>query len=142
MATFNKFNSFITKVCDGVHAAAINAATDTLKCYLSNTTPNAATMNVKADLAEITNQNGYTAPVDTQNGTSQSGGTITLTATDIVITASGGTVGPFTYVVLYNDTPSSPADPLWGWWAYTGALTLQSTETFTIDFGATLATFA
>jgi hypothetical protein len=42
-------------------------------------------------------------------------------------------VGPFRYVVLYNDDPTSPADPLIGWYDYGSDVTLQDTETFTID---------
>lgn len=60
----------------------------------------------------------------------------------MTITASGGTVGPFRYVVLYNDTPASPADPLIAWWDYGSALTLNDTETFTIDFGASIFTLS
>ena len=67
MVSFVKFDRFKTDLAAGVHAAALNADTDTLKIYLSNATPNTATNQVKADLAEITNQNGYTAPVDVQN---------------------------------------------------------------------------
>lgn len=142
MASFNKVNSFITEVCKGTHANAINAATDTLKVYLSNTAPNAATMAVKADLAEIANANGYGGPLDVLNTASQTGATITVAASDQTVTAAGGTVGPFRYVPLYNDTPTVPADPLWGWWDYGSALTLNAGETFTVDFGASLATFA
>ena len=95
----------------------------------------------EAALAEITNQNGYTAPVDTQNTYSEATGTGTCGATDIVVTASGGTVGPFQYVVLYDDTHAS--DILIAWWDYGSALTLNDTETFTIDFGSnTLFTLA
>lgn len=140
MASFNKVDAFITAVAAGTHAAAINAATDTLNCYLSNATPSASGDVNKADMAEISTGNGYTGGQDTQNATSQTGGTITLTATDITITASGGTIGPFRYVGLYNDTAAS--DPLWGWWDYTSAITLQVGESFTINFGASLFTFA
>lgn len=97
---------------------------------------------MKADLAEITNENGYTAPEDVTNTYSEASGTGTLAGTDITITASGGTVGPFQYVVLYNDTPTSPADPLIAWWDYGSAITLQDGESFTIDFGASIATIA
>ena len=139
MAAFNKFEQFSEDLAEGVHD--LNG--DTLKVYLSNTTPSASADAVKADLAEISGGNGYTAGGhDTQNATSRSGGTTSVTGTDIVITASSGTVGPFRYAVLYNDTPSSPADPLIGWWDYGSEITLQDTETFTVDFGSSQLTIA
>lgn len=130
MAIFNKFNQFVEDLGLGVH----NLNTGTLNVYLSNATPSASADAVKADLAEITNQNGYTAPVDTQNSWAESSGTATLTGTKVTITASGGSVGPFQYVVLYNDTPTSPADPLIGWWDYGAAVTLATGESFAIKF--------
>jgi len=92
-------------------------------------------------LTEISTGNGYTGPVDVQNAATTTSGTITVVGTDVVITASGA-VGPFQYVVLYNDTPTSPADPLIGAWDYGSAVTLANGETFTIDFGASLFTIA
>lgn len=132
MATYNKFQQFVEDLAKKVH----NLHTDTLKVYLSNAAPSASGDAVKTDLAEITNEHGYTAPVDIQNTVSRSGGTVTIDVVDVVITASGGTVGPFQYVAVYNDTPTSPADPLVNWWDYGSALTLQDTDTFTIDFGS------
>lgn len=140
MAAFNKFQTFVTDKANGTHANALNASTDTLNIYLSNTAPNAATHTVKADIAEITTGNGYTGPQDTTNSASTSVGVISVVGTDVVITASGGTVGPFRYVILYNDTPTSPADPLIGWWDYGSSITLNDGESFTADFGATMFT--
>jgi hypothetical protein len=137
MATFNKFNQFVEDLASGVHQ--FQAAGHTLKVYLSNATPSASLDAVKADLAEITNQNGYTAPVDIQNDMTETGGTATVTAVDVVITASGA-VGPFQFAVIYNDTPTSPADPLIGWYDYSSPVTLANGETFTINFGASLLT--
>jgi hypothetical protein len=137
MATFNKFNQFVEDLGLGVH----NLDTGALKVYLSNAAPSASADAVKTDLAEITNQNGYTAPVDVTGVWSETGGTATLSGTDVVITATGA-VGPFQYVVLYNDTPTSPADPLIGWWDYGSAITLANGETFTVDFGASILTIA
>lgn len=138
MASFVKFEAFSEHLAEKVH----NLDADTLKVYLSNTAPNVATHAVKADLAEISGGNGYTAGGhDTQNATSRSGGTTSITGVDIVITASGA-VGPFRYAVLYNDTPTSPADPLIGYWDYGSAISLASGETFTIDFGASMLTVA
>jgi hypothetical protein len=138
MAAFNKFNQFVEDLGLAVH----NLNTHTLKVYLTNATPSASLDLVKADLAEITNQNGYTAPVDIQNAWSESGGTATLTATDVTITASGGSFGPFQWVVIFNDDPTSPADPLVCYFDYGSALTINSGESFTVDFGASLATLA
>lgn len=137
MATFNKFNSFITAVAAGTHAGFLNASTDVVNVYLSNVAPNASADSLKADIAEIGTGNGYTGPVDVQNATSQTGSTITVTATDVTITASGS-VGPFQYAVLYNDTAAS--DPLVGWFDYGSAVTLAASETFKVDFGASLMT--
>jgi hypothetical protein len=137
MATFNKFNSFITAVAAGTHAGFLNASTDVLNVYLSNAAPSASADLLKADLAEIATGNGYTGPVDIQNAASQTGVTITVTATDVTITASGS-VGPFQYAVIYNDTAAS--DPLIGWYDYGSAVTLAAAETFKVDFGASLLT--
>ena len=52
-------------------------------------------------------------------------------------TAAGGSIGPFRYAVLYNDSPTSPADPLIGWWDYGSSITLATGETFTVDFDPT-----
>jgi hypothetical protein len=136
MATFNKFQGFVGYVT----TQQVNLNTDTFNVYLSNTAPSASADDVKTDLAEITNQNGYTAPVDIQNACSETGGTSTMTAVDVTITASGGTVGPFQYAVIYDDTHAS--DVLMGWYDYGSAITLQDAESFTVNFGASLATFS
>lgn len=140
MATFNKFETFVTDMAAGTHANALNASTDELDVYLTNTAPSASLDAVKADLAEISTGNGYAGPTDTTNSASTSTGTITVSGTDVVITASGGTVGPFRYVVLMNNTPTSPADPLIGWWDYGSSITLNSGESFTVNFGASIFT--
>ena len=137
MVAFNKVQGWVGYLGTGV----IDLNADTLSCYLSNATPSASLDDVKADLAEIATGNGYTGPQDTTNAYSEAGGTGTLTATDITITASSGSVGPFQYVALFDDTVTTPVvDPLAGWWDYGSALTLLDGESFTIDFGASLGT--
>lgn len=139
MATFNKFQSFVTAMAAGTHAAALNADTDMLKVYLTNAAPSASLDSLKADLAEISAGNGYTAGgADATNAASTSGGTITVAGTDVVFTAAGGSIGPFQYAVLYNDTPAN--DPLIGYWDYGSAITLATGETLTVDFGSSLFT--
>ena len=107
---------------------------DTLKVMLTNTAP-LATNSVKADLTEIAAGSGYTAggTQATISSSAQTTGTYKLVLADVVFTASGGSIGPFRYAVLYNDTPTSPADALIGWWDYGTSITLASGETFTWD---------
>lgn len=140
MATYNKFNAFVEHVAEGVH----NLGSDTLKIMLTNIAP-VATNSVRADLTEISAGNGYTAggATVTITGSSQTSGTYTLTQTDdVVFTATGGTIGPFRYAVLYNDTPSSPADPLIAWWDYGSSITPASGETFTVNMGSIILSIA
>ena len=140
MATFNKFNQFVEDLAEKVH----DLGADTLKIMLVNSPAPAAGNSVKADLTEITAQNGYAAGGSTVTitGSSQTSGTYSLVGTDLVFTASGGSFGPFQYAVLYNDTPTSPADPLIGWWDYGSSISLNDGETFTVDFGASILTLA
>ncbi len=135
MAAYNKFESFVGDLAAKLHDLYGTSDADLLKCFLTNELPLAAD-TVKLDMAEIGAGNGYTAGGDdVQNDGSEAAGTFTLTGTKIVWTASGGTIGPFQYVVLYNDDVTSPiVDALIAWWDYGSALTLLDGETFTVKF--------
>ena len=130
MAAFSKFNQFVEDMAEKVH----NLGADTLKIMLTNTAP-VATNSVKADLTEIAAQNGYSAggTAVTITASAQTSGTYKLTGNDVVFTASGGSFGPARYAVLYNDTPTSPADPLIGFWDRGSSVTPADGETLTID---------
>ena len=139
MATYVKYQNFVEDLGKGVHNLA--AAGDTVKVALSNTAPNVSTHTVLADVTEISAGNGYTAGgADVQQDYTETGGTGTMTGVDITFTASGGAIGPFRYVILYNDTPVSPADPLIAYWDYGSNVTLNDGESFTVDFGASVLT--
>ena len=131
MATFNKFNSFVEALAEKVH----NLGADTLKVMLTNSAP-AAGNSVKADITEISAGNGYTAggASVTISSSAQTSGTYKLTLADVVITASGGSIGPFRYIVLYNDTATN--DELIGYYDYGSSISLAAGETFTVDFDA------
>ena len=128
MATFNKFQSFVENLAEGVH----NLETGALTLALTNTAP-VATNTVLANITQIVYTNLSGSRVLANKNSSQTSGTYKLTADDVVLTATGS-VGPFRYVVLYNDTPTSPADPLIGWYDYGSSISLANGETFTIDF--------
>lgn len=143
MAAFVKYQDFAEQLGKGVHVLG----THTLKVALTNTAPNVATHAVLADITQIGSGGGYTGgaggglTLDSVTYT-ESGGTGTLAAADEVLTASGGSVGPWRYAVLYNDSPTSPADPLIGYWDYGSSITLADGESLTIDFGASVLTIA
>ena len=133
MPSFNKFNAFVEHLAEGV----MNLQSDALKIVLTDTAPQASD-SVLADLTEISAGNGYTAGgvAATVSASSQTGGTYKLVLDDLLITASGGPIGPFRYLVLIDDTPTSPANPLIGWWDYGSSITLADGESITIDFDA------
>ena len=137
MASYNKFQVFTKDLIEGKH----NFASNTFKVMLTNTAP-VNTNAVKADLTEISAGNGYTAGgTATTITSSTSAGTAKVTGTDVVFTAAGGSIGPLRYAVLYNDTQTSPAKPLIAWWDYGSSITLNDTETLTVDFDNTNGIF-
>lgn len=126
--SYNKFESFVHVLGLGDH----HLDTDTFNVYVTNNAPSASADNVKADLVGATEQNGYAA-ADITNTWAEASGTGTMSATDVVITATGA-VGPFRYVAIYNDTHAS--DALQCWWDYGSSISLANGETFTVDFVA------
>jgi hypothetical protein len=133
MATFNKFNSLVEALAEGVH----NWQTATLTVALSNTAP-VNTDTVLANIAQIiyTNiQDGTTTGRNLTGVTSsQVSGLYTLNANDLVLTGTGS-VPAFRYVVLYNNSATN--DELIGWFDYGAAITVLTGETFTINWDAT-----
>jgi len=124
MATYNKFQAWAETMVEGA-----NLATDQFVIALTNSAP-VATNSVLADITQISYTNLSSRNVTTTSA-SQTGGTFTLVLADLVMTASGA-VGPFRYVVLFDDTVAG--DPLVGWWDYGSSITMANTETFTVDF--------
>ncbi len=137
MATFVKINDFVEAVAEKKH----DLGADTLTIALSNTAPASETSNPTADgngvLANVT-QVAYTnlsSRVITTTSSAQTSGTYKLTLTDLVLTASGGSVATFRYVYIYNDTATN--DELIGYYDYGSGVTLADGESLTIDFDGT-----
>lgn len=137
MATFTFFHEFGNHLGTGVH----NLSTGSFKLGLANTAPTQATDDTWSDITEISAGNGYTLAGNTLDSeawaeTGAGTGIWQFTSADEVITASGGSIGPFRYPVVYNDTPTSPADPLVGYLDYGSSITVTTGNTFTFDVGA------
>jgi hypothetical protein len=134
MAVFNKFQCFVGDLGDKLH----DLDADTLKICLSNTQP-VNTNTILANITQIAEEHGYTTGGDDVTAVwSEAAGVGTLTGTDIVFTAVGGSFGPLRFAVLYNSTAAN--GPLIGWWDYGSSITILDGETLTVDFGASILT--
>lgn len=136
MATFQKVNGYVEHLAHGVH----NLGSDQLKVAFSNVAPSAESSDpsvntadcILANVTEVSYTNCGSRDLTTVSS-QQTGGTYKLTLEDLNVAASGGPVGPFRYVYLFNDTPTSPADPLIGYWDRGNSITLQDGESIDID---------
>lgn len=138
MATYQKFNSTVEDLAEGVH----DFATDTLKVLLTLVAP-VATNGQKSDLTEIAAGDGYTAGGNTCTlvSSSQTGGTYTLVLNDPAQwVATAGTFADFRYAVLYNDSATN--DELIAFWDYGSTVSLGAGETFDVAFGAQVLTLS
>lgn len=140
MAAFQKFNSFTTDLTNGKH----DFSSHSFKVMLVPAgSPPVATNTIKGNLTEITAGNGYTAGGITVTATkSNASGVEKITfSNDPQWTATGGAMASFRYVVIYNATQTTPASPLVGFYDYTGTVTLNVGESFTVDFDQTNGVF-
>lgn len=139
-ATYNKFNELTQNLGESEH----DWTADTLKIALTNTAPAAADANWNTtDHPVPAAGNGYSAGGNSLTGVTytESGGVGTLDATGgLVFTASGGDIGPFRYVVLYNSSSVTPTNAGIGWYDYGSSITLSDGETLTITITTTLLT--
>lgn len=139
MASFVKYEPFIQFLVN--KEMDLFGTDETINAVIHSDAPVVATDDTVTDLTQVTGT-GYAA-TDIQNNSTRSGGTVTMTATDVVWTAGAGDWTAGRYVSIYDDTPTTPtADPLVGSWDYASSFTLGNGETFTLDFGASVITFA
>lgn len=128
MASFQKFQPFVEYLAE----KAFNLGSDTLTIALTAAASAPVNTNgVLTDLTQISYTNLSTRAITTSSS-SQTSGTYKLVLTDLVLTASSGSVATFRYIVIYDDTAAS--DQLVGFYDYAGNVTLADTETFTIDW--------
>jgi hypothetical protein len=138
MATAVKYERFIEALVN--EEVDVFGTTDTFKAAIHSDAPVAGTDDELADLTQITGT-GYTAGgEDIQNDATRSGGTVTMTAVDVTWTGGAGGFTAGRYVTIHDDTATT--DILMQSYDYGGNFTVAEGETFQIDFGASLATFA
>ena len=125
-SSFFKFNSFTEAVAEKVH----NLGSDTLEVALTDTLP-VNTNTVLANITQITYTN-LNARTLTVSGSSQTSGVYKLTIADKTLTSTGGSTGPFRYVVLFNQTATN--DELIGWYDYGSSITLGDGESLLLNF--------
>lgn len=128
MASFNKFNAFVANIANKV----FNLGSDSFKVALTDTAPTSSNANL-ADISEISYTNLSSRAITTTSSL-QSSGIYKLLLAVLTLTASGS-VGPFRYVVIYDDTAGSKQ--LIGWYDYGTEVTMASGDTFTINFDQT-----
>ena len=136
MATYTKFQCFVEDICEKKH----NLGSDTLKVAFSNAS-NAPSASADVKLADITtiattNLDSVTLSV---SSSSQTSGTYKLVVADKTMTASGA-VGPFRYVIIYNDTATNKE--VICFFDYGSEVALASGDTFKLDFGDQLFSLA
>lgn len=125
MATFTKVDSFNESLAEKIH----NLGTDQLMVALTNTAP-VTTNTVLANITEITYTN-ISSRVLTTTSSSTAAGVYRLILADLTLTASGA-VGPFRYIVIYNNTATNK--DLIGFSDYGSSISLATGETFKLDF--------
>jgi hypothetical protein len=139
MASFNKFQCFVGDVANKQHNMN-TGTTDVYKVYLTNTAPVAGntTYNTPADLAS---GNGYTAggaSIGTITGVDSAGVFSFAGSANPTFVASGGSIGPFEWAVLYNAT----SNRLIAWWDYGLAITLTNGNTFVVSLPSPILTLS
>lgn len=132
--TLNKFNSFVEAVHEKVH----NLGSDQLVLALTAAANAPVATNTQlSNLTQITYTNLSSRSLTTSSS-SQTSGTYKLVLASITLSATGS-VGPFRYFVIYNDTATN--DELIGWYDYGSEITLVNGESFRIDFDPTNGIF-
>jgi hypothetical protein len=132
---FNKFDSFIQFLGD----RTIDLDTDVLAVMLSNVQP-VASNSLYGDITEIASGGGYVTGglIVPSTVLTRSGGVATLTGDNVVPAASGGSIGPFRYWVLYDVTAAGK--PLIAWWDALVSVTLLSGQCATLNLSGGILT--
>lgn len=138
MPAFIPVPDFLEALAEKVH----DLANDSLVVALSNTAPDSESPDpttsgngVLANVTEISYTNLSSRAI-TITSSDEASGTYKLVLSPLELSASGGSVAEFRYIYIYNDTPTSPADPIIGYIDYGSGKTLADGEAITLNFSA------
>lgn len=138
MATFTRPDVFSLNLANKVY----DLDSDTFRWVLSNTAPVAGTTNLLSNVTQVATSGGYTQMTDgaggllaTMSALSSSGQTTAMAQASSVVLTATGAVGPFRYLILIDDTPTSPLNPVVGWLDHGTSITMAATDTYTIPAG-------
>lgn len=138
MAVYNKFQITVQDWANGVHNLASDQLTVAL-CAAANAP--VAGNALLANLTEIAYTN-LSSRLITTTSSLQTAGTYRLILQDLLLTASGGSVATFRYVVIYNSGTAVKTNPLIGFYDNGSDVTLADTQQYLIDFNQTNGLFA
>ena len=134
MVAFTHYEDSSLQIMTGVHN--LTAAGHVVKAAIHSDAPAPTTDDELADLTQITGT-GYTAGgMDIGNDISEASGDTTMTAADHTWTGGAGGFTAGRYISIHND--NSTTDKLLGSWDYGGNFTVAESETFTVDYGASV----
>lgn len=139
MVAFTYINDSVEDFANGVH----DLDTDELTLYLTNTAPGAESSDPTADgnglaanLTEISYTNLSTRVVSFDSD-GQSSGQYKLHLTDVVLTASGGSVADWRYIYLVNTGTVKKTNPIIGLWDAGSTQSMGNGDSRTVDFDGT-----
>jgi hypothetical protein len=135
------YNGHAKRVADGAYGTWSSAG---LKLALTNTAPTLS-HDALASIGQVSGGNWASGGISVgtvSTAIDDTDGTRIVTNADFSHTQTTAPCGPFRYVALYADTPTSPvADPLIGYWDRGDSITLQVGDQLQLDFDADFTLF-
>lgn len=139
MPTFQVVDEFFFNLAGGGGTGFIDLPADTFKAVLTNTAPTKAGTNLLSGITQISSAGGYAAVTlagVTLTETGAGTGIWQFTSNAFSWTASGAAFDPFRYMAIYDETPTSPADPVMGYLDHGSTVNLPDGATYTVTPGA------
>jgi hypothetical protein len=139
MATGVVLHEWANYISTSGGAAGPDLDADTFKAVITNTAPNQGTNQVLADITQIAATGGYAAVTLTGVTFAETGagtGIWKFNSNAFSWTASGADFATGRYIYIYDDTPTTPADPLVLYVDYGTTFVVTNGNSLTVTPGA------